>query len=413
MEPILQLFQQCGVKWEENSLFVKIHIPQSHTLNKTNFSLTIEDLSYRLSKMDIIYPLCVYSSGNNPAARLNFQQGMGGPIDGQDYIMFVFVARSELQTYKRRWPNQILVELPFASDDAHWKDISRQIIKVFGQTLGTDYVFMIEDNLYCAYKANEEKFEPTTLLEYFQALQKGAESGAPLIGARTTGLGSLEAGIKDNEWENGFVQSSFLVKSDVDVQFQSPGTNSDADEGLSLFNRDCNNIGIVQQNQKFLLQCGYTISDPITGTEYRAPEFIPINRVEPEFSYGNNLRAKVLSNEVVLDKKLSDGTRYARSFVVVADETACIALIAKNEQIEQLEVGKNYFIRNSYMTMYKGFMRMEIDEWGKIEEYDGEITPKQKQKCMSLIEYELVGEQDNARGGRGDKKDDKDDNEDD
>jgi len=81
--------------------------------------------------------------------------------------------------------------------------------------------------------------------------------------------------------------------------------------------------------------------------------------------------------------------------------------VAKNEQIEQLEVGKNYLLRNTHITMYKGFMRVELDDWGKIDEYDEEVTPKQKQKCMSLIEYELVGEEND--NNKRDKKKGKDD----
>jgi hypothetical protein len=329
---------------------------------------------------------------------------MGGPIDGIDYIMFVFVYRNELQSYKKRWPNQILVELPFDNEGPHWRDLSRTTIKVFGETLGSEYVFMVEDNIYCAYKANEGKFEPATLLEYFQALQKGAESNAPLVGSRVVGLGQVNEQVKDHEWENGLVQSAFLIRTDLDVPFPK-GTGGDVDDSLFQFNRACNNAGVVQQNQTFILQCGYTITDPITGNEYRdkEPGFININEIEPDCLHGNNLKVKVLSNEVAIDKKLSDGSRFARSCVVIADETACIALIAKNEQIEQLEVGKSYYIRNSYLTMYEGFMRVELDEWGKIEEYDSDISPKAKPKCMSLVEYELVNPDGNDRNERNER----------
>jgi len=108
-EPITDLLQETDVP----NIYAKIHIPQTHTFNRTNYTLTLEDLSRRLSNMNIRFPLCVYSSENNPATRLNYQQAMGGSIDGKDYALFVFVFKSEIQSYKKLWPNQVLVELPF------------------------------------------------------------------------------------------------------------------------------------------------------------------------------------------------------------------------------------------------------------------------------------------------------------
>jgi len=220
-EPITSLLQdQTNVP----NLYVKIYIPQTHTLNKTNYTLTLEDLSHRLSKMKIRFPLCVYSSGNNPTARLNYQQAMDGSIDGKDYVLFVFVAKSELQSYKRRWPNQVLVELPFEFQQENWKDLTRQTIKVFGETLGTDYVFMLEDNIYCSYKLDEGKYVPTSMLDYFQSLQTAAmESGAPLVGSRVVGLEHINnVVIKQHEWENGVVQSAFAVNThNLSVYFKT------------------------------------------------------------------------------------------------------------------------------------------------------------------------------------------------
>jgi len=149
-----------------------------------------------------------------------------------------------------------------------------------------------------------------------------------------------------------------------------------------------------------VLQCEYTIDDPV-GNDYRDPEFTQISTLEPDQFHGYNLLVRVLSNEIGIESNLSDGTRFAKSFVVIADESACILLIAKNEQIEQLKVNKNYYIRNCHISMYNGYMRMELDEWGKIQEYSGDINMKPKQKCMSNIEYELIGGDDDEEKGKG------------
>ena len=48
-------------------------------------------------------------------------------------------------------------------------------------------------------------------------------------------------------------------------------------------------------------------------------------------------------------------------------------------------------MRNAKIDMFKGFMRLAVDKWGKIESYK---PPKQfealKDNNLSLVEYELV-----------------------
>jgi len=392
-EPITDLLKEKDVP----NLYVKIHIPQTHTLNKTNYTLTLEDLSHRLSKMKIRFPLCVYTSGNNPLARLNYQQAMAGSIDGKDYIMFVFVSKSELQSYKRRWPNQVLVELPFEENQDNWKDLTRQTIKVFGETLGTDYVFMLEDNIYCAYKPNEQgKWEPVSMLEYFQALQEAAtQSNAPLVGSRVHELGDLnssEIPVKQNDWENGLVQSCFVVSTKTTVYFKNITVDPNNDQGLTDFNKACNEVGVVQQNQKYILQCGYTLDDPINeGNQPSQPEFTNIEDLEPEMK-GFNVKGKLITFEKVVDKVLSDGSRYARGIGLIGDSTGCVVFVAKDEQVD-LTQGLTYAFRNAQITMFKGWMRLEVGEWGKIDGINEDITPKTT-KNVSKTEYELIGQED-------------------
>jgi len=372
------------------NLYVKIHIPQTHTLSRTNYTLTLEDLSHRLSNMNIRFPLCVYSSENSPTIRLNYQQAMGGSIDGKDYVLFVFVYKSELQSYKRMWPNQMLVELPFERKD-NWKNLSRQTIKVFGETLGTEYVFMLEDNIYCSYRAKEDKWEPISMLDYFQAIQEAAtKSGAPLVGSLVSVIGNLDAPIKDNEWENNMVQTAFAVRTNNGVYFKNTDSN-ESDQGLTNFNRSSNEVGFVQQSQKYLLQYGYTMDDPtVEGVEVKQSKYTSVENLEPEL-IGFNLKVKLVSMEVVFDKTLSDGSRYARGLGILADPTASVIFVAKEEQVD-LKPGKSYAFRNAKITMFQGWIRVEIGEWGKIEPIDEDITGKTT-KNVSKTEYELVDDQ--------------------
>jgi len=397
VEPIAELITET---LDKNNFFLKIHVPLTHNLNRTNYSLTLEDLSQRLKRMKINFPLCVYSSGNNPAARLNYQLAMDESIDGRDYVMFVFVNKSELQNYKRRWPNQILVELPFQNEQENWKDVHRQVIKIFGETLETEYVFMLEDNVYSIYKEQEGQFAPVSLLEYFQVLQAAAvESKAPLLGARVVGIGAITAEIKQKEWENGLVHTAFAVRTQgLDVYFENITAEKSEDPGLNQFNAACNEVGVVQQNQKYVIQGGYTI-DPI-GEYVRDTEFTTVDKLEPE-SHGHNLKVKFIEMNFVIDQVLADGTKYARGLGLVADSTGSVVIIAQEDQVSLLVPGNNYSIRNAKIVMFKGFMRVEVDEWGKIQPIKEEINPKIS-KNVSLIEYELVQDLDDGDNNKGD-----------
>jgi len=381
-QTILHLFESTG----EENFFVKIHIPQTHSLNRTNFTLTLEDLHHRISKMKIRFPLCVYCSGNNPTARLNYQQAMEGLIDGRDYLSLLFVARCELKDYKRRWPNQILVELPINEIPLNWKDVYRQSIKVFSETLGVNYTFMLEDNIYCPLMQTDDKFAPASFFSYLNMLQEASSSESTLIGTRVANLGNSPT-LSNKEWENNGVQSCFLVRTkDNEIYFS---VSQGDDQGLKQFNKDSNSgTTLVQQNQKYVLLCGYTIDDPHFEGDKRQPIFSTLDEIEPE-KYGYNLKVKVTSREKVVDKNLSDGSRYARALVVINDATASCVFIANNEQIEQLVPGQCYVLRNTKVVMYKGWMRLEIDEWGKIDPIDLDIPPAPS-KNMSTVEYELV-----------------------
>jgi len=107
----------------------------------------------------------------------------------------------------------------------------------------------------------------------------------------------------------------------------------------------------------------------------------------------------------VIDETLSDGSRYARGIGLVADSTGSVVLIAQDDQLNLLVPGKNYSLRNAKIVMFKGFMRLEVDEWGKIVPINEIINPKVS-KNVSLIEYELVQDLEDNKGRRDEKGDD-------
>jgi len=112
--------------------------------------------------------------------------------------------------------------------------------------------------------------------------------------------------------------------------------------------------------------------------------------LEPEMG-GFNLKVRLVSLDKIVDQPLSDGSRYARGIGIIADPTGAIIFTAKNEQVD-LVPGKSYAFRNAKVAMFKGWMRIEVGEWGKIESITEDITPKTTTN-LSKTEYELVDKQ--------------------
>jgi len=81
---------------------------------------------------------------------------------------------------------------------------------------------------------------------------------------------------------------------------------------------------------------------------------------------------------------------------MVGDNTASITLTARNEQIDKVSPGRTIIVRNAKIDMFKGFMRLAVDKWGKIEVATEPATFEiNANNNLSNVEYELVTVNDN------------------
>lgn len=91
--------------------------------------------------------------------------------------------------------------------------------------------------------------------------------------------------------------------------------------------------------------------------------------------------------EVVVDKNRVDGSRVRLAEVLVGDETGCVSLRARDEQIDILkEVSQRsgaVVLRNSTLELFQGrHIRLAVTKWGKLSLYPDQIssTPVPPQK---------------------------------
>eukprot|EP01119_Soliformovum_irregulare_P009951 TRINITY_DN23_c1_g1_i1.p1 TRINITY_DN23_c1_g1~~TRINITY_DN23_c1_g1_i1.p1 ORF type:complete len:134 (-),score=14.67 TRINITY_DN23_c1_g1_i1:45-446(-) len=124
----------------------------------------------------------------------------------------------------------------------------------------------------------------------------------------------------------------------------------------------------------------------------RPAVFTTVDQLRPG-THGHNLVLKVVSSSVVVEKTRTDGTKIRIAECFVGDSTGVIIMTARNEQIDLVQGGQTIIVRNSKIDMFKGFMRLAVDKWGKVElakEPAKFEVPTSPDKNLSIVEYELV-----------------------
>ena len=114
-----------------------------------------------------------------------------------------------------------------------------------------------------------------------------------------------------------------------------------------------------------------------------------------------NLKFKVVSKSDVreVNSRLDD-TLHKVSEAVVGDETGVITMTLWDDQIDLLEEGKTYILKNGYIGFFKNTLRLNVGRYGSIENSDEEISDVNLDNDLSQKTYERrYGTR--SYGGRG------------
>ena len=121
------------------------------------------------------------------------------------------------------------------------------------------------------------------------------------------------------------------------------------------------------------------------------PTFITMKELKPGTRVTMHL--KVESVKVTRERRRYEGTVNKTAECIVGDEYGCAMMIAKDNQLDTVEVGAYITIRNAHANVVREHMRIEIDRWAKVEktaEGISKIKDINLQNRLSDIEYELV-----------------------
>jgi replication factor A1 len=129
----------------------------------------------------------------------------------------------------------------------------------------------------------------------------------------------------------------------------------------------------------------------MTTEEAQPAVFKKLGDLRPDTA-GHNLTVKVVEAKLVHTRQGRPGAAPARiAECLVGDDSGVMVITARNDQVDQLQPGSCWTLRNAKVDMYRGCMRLAVDQFGKLEPADGgaAIEPKTDFN-LSLVEYELV-----------------------
>lgn len=112
----------------------------------------------------------------------------------------------------------------------------------------------------------------------------------------------------------------------------------------------------------------------------RKPKFGKVDKIQPA---ATNINAVL---KVVGAPSEVEGGKFFE--VVAGDDTGRLVLSLEADQKEGLSDGQVVMIRNGHVKMVKGYIRVKVDKWGKLDKNPSETVDSVGEKNISETEYE-------------------------
>lgn len=106
----------------------------------------------------------------------------------------------------------------------------------------------------------------------------------------------------------------------------------------------------------------------------RQPVDVKVGELTPE-SRAVNVLAKVVSKSEIRDIAAGrDGAAHRVSDALVGDETGCVYLTLWDDNITKVNEGDTVSVKNGYVNLFRGNMRLNIGRYGTLEISDQAIA---------------------------------------
>ena len=134
----------------------------------------------------------------------------------------------------------------------------------------------------------------------------------------------------------------------------------------------------------------------------RQPVDVKVGELTPD-SRAVNVLAKVISKSEIRDIAAGrDGAAHRVSDALVADETGCIYLTLWDDNITKVNEGDTVSVKNGYINLFRGNMRLNIGRYGTLEVSDQALAGEANtENNVSNQVYEQPRRPFRGGGGRG------------
>ncbi len=131
---------------------------------------------------------------------------------------------------------------------------------------------------------------------------------------------------------------------------------------------------------------------------FNEPVDVKIGELKPN-SRSVNVLGKVVSKGSVKEVPSGrDGSTHRVAEVLLGDETGSIYLTLWDDDIDKVEVGNSVYLKNGYVSLFRGHMRLNVGRYGVLEvletPFEGNVNLENN---LSEKEYEMRPPR---RGGR-------------
>lgn len=101
-----------------------------------------------------------------------------------------------------------------------------------------------------------------------------------------------------------------------------------------------------------------------------------------------DLLVKVLEINPPREVSTKDGGRHMVAEALVADSTGCVLLSLWDSDIDKIKVDQNLSIKNGYISLFRGSMRLNTGKYGSIEISTDDIGAVNSENNISNRSYD-------------------------
>jgi len=116
-------------------------------------------------------------------------------------------------------------------------------------------------------------------------------------------------------------------------------------------------------------------------------DFVNVEDLAPKLRKINIAVKAVEREETRQVESKRDGSQHTVCEILVGDETGSVILTLWDERVEEVEIGGTYEIKNGFISLFKGNIRLNVGKFGEIKKLEDKDTSVNKENNVSTKHF--------------------------